>query len=90
MAYYSPDEGQRLGRNSDLRKRKQNETGKSLKIKTIGHNSHSSIVTIGEETGRYITQSGVQRSWENLVERPERVLITWERMCKEISLEEVK
>lgn len=90
MTYSSPNEGQRLGSNSDLRKRKENESGKNLKIKTLGHNSHSSIVVIGEETGRYIIQSGVQRSWKNLVERPERILITWKRTCKEISFEEVK
>jgi hypothetical protein len=76
VTYYSPNEGQNFGSNSDLRKRKQNEAGKNLKIKTLDNNSHTSVVMTGEETGSYIAQSGVQRNCKYLVERPESILIT--------------
>jgi len=82
VTYYSPNECQSFRSNSDLRKRKQNEAGKNLKIKTLDHNSHSSIVMTGEETESYIAQSGVQRKWKYLVERPESILITLKRMFK--------
>jgi hypothetical protein len=59
MTYYSPNEGQRFGSNSGLRKRKQNVAGKNLKIKTLYHNSHSSIVMAGGKTGRYIVHCRV-------------------------------
>jgi hypothetical protein len=62
VTYYSPNEGQRFGSNSDIRKGKKNEAGKNLRIKTLDHKSHSSIVMTGEETERYIVYCGVQRN----------------------------
>jgi hypothetical protein len=78
VTHYSPNEGQRFGSNSNFRNRKQIEAGKNLKIKTLDHNSHSSIVMISEETGRYIVHCGVQ----SLVERLESIFITLKRIFK--------